>query len=69
VKIVKNAYKAWSTWTAGLLVVLLSAEQAMPLIAARIPEHVYDWAVWGLALAIPILRFIDQGLPKNEDNY
>lgn len=68
-RIIKQAYKAWSTWAAGLLVVLMSVEQAMPLVAARVPEHIHDWALWGLAVAIPVLRFIDQGLPKNDEGY
>jgi len=43
-------------------VVVLAAHEAMPIIEQRIPADMYDWTVWGLAIATPVLRFIDQGL-------
>ena len=58
----RNAHKAWSTWSGAALVVVLAAREAMPIIEQRIPADMYDWAVWGLAIATPVLRFIDQGL-------
>lgn len=61
-KIAKNAHKAWSTWSGVALIFVMALHEAMPVIAERLPEDVYDWAVWALVVATPILRVIDQGL-------
>lgn len=61
-KLVKDAHKAWSTWSGAALVLAMSLHEAMPVVADRVPDNVYDWSVWALAIATPILRFIDQGL-------
>lgn len=61
-KLAKDAHKAWSTWSGVALVIALALHEAMPVLVDRIPESIYDWTVWALAIATPVLRLIDQGL-------
>ena len=61
-KFVKNAHKAWSTWSALALVAALAMKDALPMLEGMVSEQSYSWVLWGLAIATPVLRFIDQGL-------
>lgn len=61
-RLVKNAYKAWSTWGLGVIALFEGVRQTWPILKTTLPTPVYDYVLFGLAVLVLVLRFIDQGL-------
>lgn len=64
-KIEKSAYKAWSSWGLAAIVAMEGIKGSWPLLQTQLPEAVYDWGLFAVAIAVLILRFVDQGLKSN----
>lgn len=61
-KIKKSAYKAWSSWGLAAIVTFEGVKGSWPLLQEQLPTVVYDWGLFGLAIVVLLLRFVDQGL-------
>jgi len=64
----KDAYKWWSVWGAVITALLGAMLVALPIVRNQIPAAAYDWLMFVVTLAvpviaafIPVLRVVDQG--------
>lgn len=67
-KVQKNAYKAWSSWGLALIAAMEGIKGSWPLLAQQLPEPVYDWGLFAMAIFVLFLRFVDQGLANENQN-
>lgn len=61
-RLIKNAYKAWSTWGLAVIALFEGLRQTWPILKTTLPAPVYDYGLFVIAALVLVLRFIDQGL-------
>lgn len=65
-KLIRKAYKAWSVWGLGAIVAVEGLKTSWPILENQLPETVYDYGLFVIAVAVLLLRFIDQGIDNAE---
>lgn len=65
-KLIKKAYKAWSVWGLGAIAAVEGLKTSWPILGNQLPDIVYDYGLFTMAVVVLLLRFIDQGIDNAE---